>query len=89
MYFEIDSKEDIEVADDTLQLSIFNNYIKSPCGYCRRHHGVLSVQQMKKKQCLQKQCHHLEKYEDHEYWEKRAEKKKKRLERKKYLDTYI
>ena len=53
-------------------------------GYCRLHKGVMTVTQVKTKQCLSKQCHHFCKYKQHPYWEMREkiklEKKKEKRE---------
>ena len=42
----------------------------------------MTVKQIKCKQCLQKQCWHLEKNEKHKWWAQRAEKKEMRKARK-------
>ena len=63
--------------------SLYNTEIseKRAIGYCRRHHRYLSSTQLKKKQCLGKQCTHLEKRE-HEFWKQREFIKNKREQRK-------
>ena len=52
---------------------------KRVIGYCRRHHCYLSTTQLKQKECLKKQCNHLQKHE-HEYWRQRELKKMKKKE---------
>jgi hypothetical protein len=39
-------------------------------GYCHRHGCHMTCKQLKRKECLKKQCHALERY-DHEYWRQR------------------
>ena len=50
-------------------------------GFCRRHGGYITANQLRRKQCLKKACHHLEKIEN-QFWtdreERKAAKKKKR-----------
>ena len=66
--------------------SLYNTEIseKRCIGYCGRHHCYLSVPQLKRKECLKKQCTHLEKYE-HEYWRQKELAKIKSKQRKKIL----
>lgn len=52
------------------------------CGYCKRHHCHLTVRQVKKHECLRKQCWHLEKREEHEWWTQRELIKQRRRDRK-------
>ena len=61
--------------------SLYNTEIneKRVVGYCYRHHCYLSCTQLKQKECLKKQCHHLKKHE-HEYWKQRDLKKIKKKE---------
>ena len=44
-------------------------------GYCKRHGCYLTCNTLKKHECLRKQCHHLDKKEEHEYWRQRELKK--------------
>ena len=44
-------------------------------GYCKRHGCYLTCNTLKKHECLRKQCHHLDKHEENEYWKIRAERK--------------
>lgn len=59
---------------------------KSPVGFCHLHKKTLSLRQMKKKECLAKECHWLERYKDHHYWIERAKRKElakaRRMEKK-------
>jgi hypothetical protein len=52
---------------------------KRVIGYCHRHHCYLSSTQLKRKECLKKQCNHLQKHE-HEFWRQRELKKMKKKE---------
>lgn len=60
---------------------LYGNYAKDPCAYCRLHEVSLTVNQVKLKRCLGKQCGWLVKYK-HKYWEQREEIKRLRKERK-------
>ena len=58
---------------------------KNPVGYCAYHKATLSTKQLKAKECLQKNCNRLIKYE-HEYWnqlERNRQLKQQRKEEKK------
>ena len=44
-------------------------------GYCYYHKAALTVKTMKCHECLKKQCDALKKYEEHDYWRQRAQKK--------------
>jgi hypothetical protein len=61
--------------------SLYNTKIskKRVIGYCHRHHCCISSTQLKQKECLKKQCRHLQKYE-HEFWRQRELKKAKKKE---------
>lgn len=48
------------------------------CAYCRRHQKGLTVRQVRKKECLKKQCYYLVKYENHSWWQQRQNIKAKR-----------
>lgn len=58
-------------------------------GYCRLHKGVLTVRTLKKHDCLRKQCRHLEKYTEHDFWRQRAQRKAWRKARKESLRKQI
>ena len=49
--------------------------ITKAVGYCKRHGCHLTCNTLKKHECLRKQCHHLDKHEENDYWRQRAEKK--------------
>jgi hypothetical protein len=49
----------------------------------------MTVKQMKAKGCLQKQCWHLIKNENHQYWKQREAVKQKRIDRKQAINDYV
>lgn len=65
--------------------TIFGNESVNYCGYCKRHNGVITPKQIKDKGCLNKQCWHLIKYDDHPFWKEREKMKQLRKERKEKL----
>lgn len=52
------------------------------CGYCKRHGCYLTVKMLRQHDCLNKQCYHLIKNEEHKWWKQREEIKQKRKARK-------
>lgn len=58
------------------------------CGYCRHHRKFLTVKQVRQHECLQKQCWHLHKNEQHDWWRQREVMKQKRKEKKDRCKTY-
>ena len=46
-----------------MEKTIYGGKPKNPVAYCALHNGSLTVKEMKKKGCLGKQCHHLQKNE--------------------------
>lgn len=57
------------------------------CGYCVHHRKYLTVKQLKQHDCLKKQCFHLIKNTEHNWWKQRENKKAKRVARKIRLDA--
>ena len=68
---------------------LYNSYSNNCCAYCKLHQCSMTAKQMKAKECLKKQCWHLVKNENHQYWRQRESVKQKRKKRKKELDQYI
>ena len=68
---------------------LFNTYSNNCCAYCKLHHRSMTVKQMKKKECLKKQCWHLVKNEKHQIWKQREITKQRRKDRKSRTDTYV
>lgn len=44
-------------------------------GYCKCHSAALTVRTLKKHECLKKQCNALKKYENHDFWRQREQKR--------------
>lgn len=63
--------------------SLYNTQIneRRAVGFCHRHHCYVSSTQIKQKECLKKQCSHLERYE-HEFWRQREAIKLRRQQKK-------
>ena len=59
------------------------------CAYCHFHQCSMTVKQMKKKECLQKQCRHLVKNPEHAYWKLRESMKQKRKARTERINLYL
>ena len=68
--------------------SLYNTEIseKNAIGYCHRHRRYLSCTQLKRKECLKKQCSHLEKRE-HEFWHQRELAKMRRKQKKIMMES--
>ena len=56
--------------------------ICNSCGYCKLHHKHLTINMIKQRDCLNKQCKHLIKNKKHEWWAKREMIKQQRKDRK-------
>lgn len=69
--------------------TLYNGCSDNCCGYCKLHQCSMTVKQMRQKECLQKQCWHLVKNEEHPYWKQRANMKQKRKNRKENLNQYL
>lgn len=52
------------------------------CGYCRYHHCYVTVKMLKQHECLRKNCNHLCKNEEHNWWKQREALKTKKKARK-------
>ena len=64
------------------KMCLFNTASSNIAGYCKRHHVNMTVKQIKCKNCLDKQCWHLIKNEDHDWWRQREVIKQRRKDRK-------
>lgn len=51
-------------------------------GYCRRHGGYITANQLRRKECLKKGCHYLERNES-QFWKDRAERKAAKKKKRK------
>ena len=61
---------------------LFHSESNNVAAYCRYHNCGITVKQMRCKNCLQKECRHLVKNEEHQYWRQRELIKQKRKQRK-------
>ena len=53
------------------------------CAYCHKHNCHLTVKTLKQHECLKKQCNHLKKHEEHDYWRQHDRMKEIRKQRHK------
>ena len=62
----------------------YHSYSKEFVGFCwfKGHKGYLSKNQMKAHECIQKNCHYFQKFDDSLYWTTKVEKKRLKRERK-------
>ena len=65
-----------------MKTCLFNTHSDNVAGYCRLHHCNLTVKQIKCKECLAKQCWHLQKNEQHDWWRQREVIKQRRKNKK-------
>lgn len=72
-----------------MKQTLFNCHSNNCCAYCKLHNCAMTVKQMKVKECLQKQCWHLVKNENHQYWYQREIMKQKRRLRKDRINQYV
>lgn len=68
---------------------LFNTSSENCCGYCKYHRCSITVKQLRKKNCLQKQCRHLIKNNEHQYWRQREVTKNRRRNRKQAINDYV
>ena len=67
---------------------MFNTQSDNVAGYCKHHRCGMTVKQIKRKNCLQKQCWYFIKNEQHEWWTQRSHIKQKRQERRERIRSY-
>ena len=61
---------------------LFNTCSDNVAGYCKLHHCSMTVKQIRAKECLVKQCWHLQKNTEHDWWRQREAMKQKRKAKK-------
>ena len=66
--------------------TFYGSVSSNSCAYCWKHHKALTPAQLKKRECLRRQCDALQRY-DHPYWEMREKRKALRVERKARLES--
>lgn len=67
---------------------LFGTCSENCAGYCRLHQCGMTPKQIKHKECLAKNCWHLEKKE-HEWWHQRERAKAKRVARKENIKMMV
>lgn len=68
---------------------LFGTCSDNVAAYCKLHRRCMTVKQMRCKNCLQKECWHLAKNEEHPYWKQRELMKQKRKARKQAINEYV
>ena len=61
---------------------LFGTCSDNVAAYCELHSKYMTVKQIRHKDCLKKECWHLQKKEDHEWWAQRQRIKQKRKDKK-------
>lgn len=51
-------------------------------GHCRHHRRFVTAGQIRRKKCLQKECRHLMRFENHPYWVNRAKRRTQKYGKK-------
>lgn len=65
-----------------MEMCLFNTCSDNVAGYCKLHHCSMTVKQIRRKECLQKNCWHLQKNTSHDWWRQREVVKQKRKAKK-------
>ena len=73
-----EEKQDVTLYGTTLSQVDRRNVV----GFCRRHGGYITINQLRRKECLKKQCKYLDRV-DNPYWEERAAKRAAKKAKKK------
>ena len=68
---------------------LYNTQSNNVVAYCEHHRCSMTVRQMRTKNCLGKQCRHLQKNDKHQYWHQREVTKQKRKQRKERINNYL
>ena len=72
-----------------MRLCLYNTWSDNIVGDCKYHNCGVTCPQMRRKKCLQKQCEHFVKNEEHQVWKQREVMKQKRAARKEKLNMYF
>lgn len=63
--------------EDLLECAFHQKAKRTRCvAYCENHKCYLTIVQLKSMKCLQKQCKHLTRIENHQFWIERAKRKR-------------
>lgn len=73
-----EEKQDVTLYGTPLSQADRRNVV----GLCRRHGGYITINQLRRKECLKKQCKYLDRV-DNPYWEERAAKRAAKKAKKK------
>lgn len=73
-----EEKQDVTLYGTPLSQADRRNVV----GFCRRHGGYITINQLRRKECLKKQCKYLDRV-DNPYWEERAAKRAAKKAKKK------
>ena len=65
-----------------MEACLNHTYSNNIAAYCKLHRCGLTVKQIKSRQCLCKQCWHLCKNEDHDWWRQREVIKQRKKEKR-------
>jgi hypothetical protein len=65
--------------------TFYGSASSNSCAYCFKHHKALTPRQLKKRECLKRQCDALQRCE-HPLWEQREKKKEQRIARRERLE---
>ena len=68
---------------------LFNTVSNKAIAYCRYHKCGITEKQIECKNCCEKQCYYLVKYEDKNYWRKKNAKKQQRKAKKQAMNDYL
>lgn len=68
---------------------LFGTQSENIAAYCKLHKCSMTVKQMRCKNCLGKECWHLEKNPNHQFWRQRELTKQKRKARKDAINQLI
>ena len=83
---DIDAETEV-TTEYVKEKTLYNGMSKNCCAFCNLHKVGLTYKQVRGKECLKKQCWHLQKNEWHPIWKARDIKKERRRERKKALQS--
>ena len=68
---------------------LYGTHSENCAGYCKKHSCGMTVKQIRNRNCLVKNCWHLQKNEDHEWWEQTKRAKNMRNARKEKIKMMI
>lgn len=77
----------MELNNTTMLYGLYGSHINrsKAVGYCYYHRAALTVKTLKQHECLKKQCDCLKRYEHHDYWRQREQKRESKKMHKQVL----